>query len=163
MWQRYWITTIFISTYTRTCTHTHTHMHIRTYTHTCTHTYTHTCTHMHTYTHTCTHAHIHTRTSMFVSTYMHTCTHTHMHTCKTEMRAVRTMVISKQTKKGRKRERKIARARALLKVSTCVCNEHLKKIGIHVPLCRMHFVHKIAVTLECTVKTKAFKWLALSV
>ena len=95
------------------------------------------------------------------------CTHMHMHTRKTEMRAVRTMIISKQTKKGRKRERKIARARALLKVSTCFCNEHLpvtkmkKKIGI--PLCRMHFVHKITVTLECTAKTKAFKWLAVSV
>ena len=78
-------------------------------------------------------------------------THTYMYTRKTEMRAVRTMIISKQTKKGRKRERKIARARSLLKVSTCVCNEHLpetkmkKKIGIHVPLCRMHFVHKIGI------------------
>ena len=96
----------------------------------------------------------------------HMCTHMHMHTRKTEMRAVRTMIISKQTKKGKKRERKIARARALLKVNTCVCNEHLpetkmkKKIGI--PLCRMHFVHKIAVTLEHTAKQRhSGDWLYL--
>ena len=43
------------------------------------------------------------------------------HTHKAEMRAVRSMIISKQTKKGRKRERKIAKARALLKVCVLVC------------------------------------------
>ena len=61
-----------------------------------------------------------------ISLHAHMCTHMHLHTHKTEMRAVRTMIISKQTKKGRKRERKIARARALLKVSTCFCSEHLQ-------------------------------------
>ena len=45
----------------------------------------------------------------------------HTHTHKAEMRAVRSMIISKQTKKGRKRERKIARARAVLKVHVLVC------------------------------------------
>ena len=94
--------------------HTHTHAHMHTYIHAHVHTHAHirTCIHAHVYTH----AHMHT--------YIHA--HMHIHTCKMEMRAVRTMIISKQTKKGRKRERKIARAWALLKVSTCVCDEHLQ-------------------------------------
>ena len=62
-------------------------------------------------------------TTKFFCTHTHVHTHAHTQHIKTEMRAVRSMIISKQTKKGKKRERKIARARALLKVSSCVCEE----------------------------------------